>query len=96
MVSHFNATAVVDWIKNYDPSRMVDTDSGGPANNLHVGDVNDVYHFLFSFAFFFLFFFIIFFLFRLFFFYLINYYLIIDILTLFPVTQNHLQHSTQK
>jgi len=43
MVSHFNATAVVDWIKNYDPTRMVDTDSGGPANNLHVGDVNDVH-----------------------------------------------------
>jgi len=43
MVNHFNATMVVDWIQKYDPSRMVDTDSGGPANNLHVGNVNDVH-----------------------------------------------------
>lgn len=43
MVSHFNATAVVQWIKNYDPSRLTDTDSGGPANDLRVGDVNDVH-----------------------------------------------------
>ncbi len=38
MVGHFNASAVVDWAKKYDTSRLVDTDSGGPANNLHVGD----------------------------------------------------------
>lgn len=43
MVSHFDAKAVVSWIKQYDPSRLTDTDSGGPANNLHVADVNDVH-----------------------------------------------------
>jgi hypothetical protein len=26
-----------------DPTRLVDTNSGGPANNLHVGDVNDIH-----------------------------------------------------
>ena len=41
MVSHFDAAKVVKWIKQYDPSRLVDTNSGGPANDLHVGDVND-------------------------------------------------------
>lgn len=35
-MSHFNASSVVDWVTAYDPSRLVDTDSGGPANNLHV------------------------------------------------------------
>jgi beta-galactosidase/beta-glucuronidase len=34
--------AVVAWAKAYDPSRLVDTNSGGPANALQVGDVNDV------------------------------------------------------
>merc|ERR1711934_1296261 len=43
MVRHFNASAVVAWTKAYDPTRLVDTNSGGPANNLHVGDVNDIH-----------------------------------------------------
>jgi len=43
MVSHFDPNTVVAWIQAYDPSRMVDTDSGGPANNLHIGNVNDVH-----------------------------------------------------
>ena len=43
MVSHFNATTVVEWTKKYDPTRLVDTNSGGSANNLHVGDVNDIH-----------------------------------------------------
>jgi beta-galactosidase/beta-glucuronidase len=42
-VREFNATAVVEWTKSYDPYRLVDTNSGGPANNLHVGDVNDIH-----------------------------------------------------
>ena len=42
-VSQFNASAVVEWVKEYDPHRLVDTNSGGPANNLHVGDVNDIH-----------------------------------------------------
>jgi len=42
-VKQFNATAVVEWTKAYDPHRLVDTNSGGPANNLHVGDVNDIH-----------------------------------------------------
>ena len=43
MVKHFNASNVVKWTKEYDPTRLVDTNSGGPANNLHVGDVNDIH-----------------------------------------------------
>ena len=42
-VAQFNATAVVEYVQSLDPSRLVDTDSGGPANNLHVGDVNDLH-----------------------------------------------------
>ncbi len=38
-----NVTAVVEWVKAYDPHRLVDTNSGGPANGLGVGDVNDVH-----------------------------------------------------
>jgi hypothetical protein len=38
-----NVSDVVAWVQGYDPSRLVDTNSGGPANDLHVGDVND-YH----------------------------------------------------
>eukprot|EP01047_Picozoa_sp_COSAG01_P119689 COSAG01_NODE_48397_length_381_cov_2.634752_2_plen_47_part_01 len=41
MVAHFDAAKVVQWTKTYDPTRLVDTNSGGRANNLHVGDVND-------------------------------------------------------
>ncbi len=39
----FNASSVVAWTQAYDPHRLVDTDSGGPANDLHVGDVNDIH-----------------------------------------------------
>eukprot|EP01126_Amoeba_proteus_P016059 TRINITY_DN17358_c0_g2_i1.p1 TRINITY_DN17358_c0_g2~~TRINITY_DN17358_c0_g2_i1.p1 ORF type:complete len:514 (-),score=78.44 TRINITY_DN17358_c0_g2_i1:70-1611(-) len=39
----FDVPKVVDYIRKLDPSRLVDTDSGGGANNLHIGDVNDVH-----------------------------------------------------
>ena len=38
-----NVSAIVEWARAYDPSRLVDTNSGGPANDLHVGDVNDIH-----------------------------------------------------
>ena len=31
------------WVQSYDSTRLVDTDSGGPANDLHVGDVDDMH-----------------------------------------------------
>jgi hypothetical protein len=34
---------VVDWARDYDPSRLLDTNSGGPANSLGLGDVNDTH-----------------------------------------------------
>lgn len=37
----FDPAAVVAWARKHDPSRLLDTDSGGPANNLGLGDVND-------------------------------------------------------
>ena len=40
-VDAFNVSEVITWIKAYDPWRLIDTNSGGPANNLHIGDVND-------------------------------------------------------
>ena len=43
MYSHFDVPHVVNWTKTYDPSRLVDADSGGGANNLHIGDVNDIH-----------------------------------------------------
>ena len=33
--------ALVSWLKDADPSRLVDADSGGVFNPLHLGDVND-------------------------------------------------------
>jgi beta-galactosidase/beta-glucuronidase len=42
-VGSFNASAVALWAQKYDPSRLVDTNSGGPANDLHVADVNDIH-----------------------------------------------------
>jgi beta-galactosidase/beta-glucuronidase len=42
-VRSFNASQVVEWAKAYDPHRLIDTNSGGPANDLHIGDVNDVH-----------------------------------------------------
>jgi hypothetical protein len=42
-VGQFNATYVTEWVMAYDPSRLVDTNSGGPANNLYIADVNDIH-----------------------------------------------------
>ena len=42
-VGVFNASEVVQWAQAYDPHRLIDTNSGGPANNLHIGDVNDIH-----------------------------------------------------
>lgn len=38
-----NVSEVIAWTKAYDPHRLVDTNSGGPGNDLHVGDVNDIH-----------------------------------------------------
>ena len=35
--------SIVELSRQLDPSRLVDTDSGGGANNLHIGDVNDIH-----------------------------------------------------
>lgn len=43
MVLDFDTAGVVRWLKRYDPSRLVNADSGGPANSLHVGDVDDLH-----------------------------------------------------
>lgn len=37
----FNVSAVVEAARRMDPSRLVNADSGGGANDLHIGDVND-------------------------------------------------------
>lgn len=34
---------MVEVARTLDPTRLIDTDSGGPANNLYVGDVNDIH-----------------------------------------------------
>jgi hypothetical protein len=36
-----DVAALVSWIRDADPSRLVDADSGGVYNPLHLGDVND-------------------------------------------------------
>ena len=33
--------SIVGWLAEYDSSRLVDTNSGGGANDLAIGDVND-------------------------------------------------------
>jgi len=38
-----NVSAVVDMVRDMDPSRLIDTNSGGPANDLHIADVNDIH-----------------------------------------------------
>ena len=43
MMHDFNTSNVVKWVQRYDPTRLVDTDSGGPDNSLHVGDVDDLH-----------------------------------------------------
>ncbi len=40
-----NVTAVVEWAQEYDPSRLIDTNSGGPANSLGIGAVNDAHNY---------------------------------------------------
>jgi hypothetical protein len=39
----YDVQGIVDLTKQLDPTRLVDTDSGGGANNLHIGDVNDIH-----------------------------------------------------
>ena len=39
----FDVAGIVALSKQLDPTRLVDTDSGGGANNLHIGDVNDIH-----------------------------------------------------
>jgi hypothetical protein len=39
----YDVQGIVDLAKQLDPTRLVDTDSGGGANNLHIGDVNDIH-----------------------------------------------------
>lgn len=39
----YDVAGIVALAKQLDPTRLVDTDSGGGANNLHIGDVNDVH-----------------------------------------------------
>ena len=40
-----NVSDVIESVRQMDPSRLVNTNSGGPANDLHVGDVNDVHNY---------------------------------------------------
>jgi hypothetical protein len=42
-VSQFNVPSVINQIRQLDPSRLLDTNSGGPGNDLHIADVNDVH-----------------------------------------------------
>jgi len=39
----FDVPAIVGLIRTLDPIRPIDTDSGGGANNLYIGDVNDIH-----------------------------------------------------
>lgn len=39
----FDVASIVALSKQLAPDRLVDTDSGGGANNLHIGDVNDIH-----------------------------------------------------
>jgi hypothetical protein len=43
MVSFFDPAEIIAYIAQLDQTRLIDTDSGGPANNLYIGDVNDMY-----------------------------------------------------
>jgi len=38
-----NVSAVVDMVAQLDNTRLIDTNSGGPGNDLHIGDVNDIH-----------------------------------------------------
>lgn len=39
----FDVAGIVALAKQLDPTRLTDTDSGGGANNMHIGDVNDIH-----------------------------------------------------
>jgi hypothetical protein len=39
----FDPAALVEWVNQLDATRLVDTNSGGPANALFVGDTNDLH-----------------------------------------------------
>jgi beta-galactosidase/beta-glucuronidase len=39
----FDVPSIVSLARSLDPTRPVDTDSGGGANDLHIGDVNDIH-----------------------------------------------------
>lgn len=39
----FDINATTRWVQAYDPHRLVDTNSGGPGNDLHIADVNDIH-----------------------------------------------------
>lgn len=43
MVHDFQASSAVQWVRMYDHTRLIDTDSGGPANAEKIGDVNDLH-----------------------------------------------------
>jgi hypothetical protein len=39
----YDVAGIVNLSRSLDPHRLVDTDSGGGANDLHIGDVNDIH-----------------------------------------------------
>lgn len=39
----YNVSDIVKLAAEMAPSRLIDTNSGGPANNLHIGNVNDIH-----------------------------------------------------
>jgi len=39
----FNVSASLDLMRSYDQTRLIDVDSGGDANDFHLGDVNDIH-----------------------------------------------------
>ena len=43
MVEDFNTSGVLRWVRAHDPTRLIDVDSGGPANSDHRGDVDDLH-----------------------------------------------------
>lgn len=41
--SGMDPAALVSWLSAYDSTRLIDTNSGGPANNLYIGDFDDLH-----------------------------------------------------
>merc|ERR1719460_2786691 len=39
----YDVAGIVALAKQLDPTRLVDTNSGGKANDMHIGDVNDIH-----------------------------------------------------